>query len=138
MHRDMADERAPSTADIEESFARLEPQLAADHVELVALRRRQVVAPILDMAVTAPPGGVQAGMPCRRANCQAAPSLPMIRRCRRAPLPPTRSDRGRMGCGRGGCCHAWSHRRWWVSTHALRRPWRSIIAGACAWGSGGN
>ena len=36
-------ERAPAAADVEKALVRLEPQLAADHVELVALRLREVV-----------------------------------------------------------------------------------------------
>src|SRR5205823_3274436 len=38
MLRGVADEPAPAAADIEEALARLQPQLAADHVELGRLR----------------------------------------------------------------------------------------------------
>ena len=41
----MADQRAPAAADIEQPVTRREPQLAADHVELVALRPVEVVVP---------------------------------------------------------------------------------------------
>ena len=37
MARGVADQRAPAAADVEEAIARLQPQLPADHVELVAL-----------------------------------------------------------------------------------------------------
>ena len=37
------EERAPAAADVEKGIVRLQPQLAADHVELVALRSRDVV-----------------------------------------------------------------------------------------------
>ena len=42
----MADEAAPAAADVEEPFARLQAQLAADHLQLVALRLRDVVVPV--------------------------------------------------------------------------------------------
>ena len=38
MLRGMDDQRAPAAADVEKFFALLQPQLAADHVELGALR----------------------------------------------------------------------------------------------------
>ena len=46
MLRGMADERAPAAADVEEAIARLQPQLAADHVELVVLRAGEIVVPV--------------------------------------------------------------------------------------------
>ena len=46
MLRGMADQRAPAAADVEEAIARLQPQLAADHVELVRLRAGEIVVPV--------------------------------------------------------------------------------------------
>ena len=42
----VAKQPAPAAADVEEAIARLEAQLAADHVELVGLRALQRVVPI--------------------------------------------------------------------------------------------
>ncbi len=42
----VADESAPAAADIEEAIAGLQPQLAADHVELVELRAGEIVVPV--------------------------------------------------------------------------------------------
>jgi hypothetical protein len=42
----VTDERAPAAADVEQGFSRLEPQLAADHVELVSLRGGEIVVPV--------------------------------------------------------------------------------------------
>ena len=44
--RRVADEPAPAAADVEEALARLQAQLAADHLQLVALRLRDVVVPV--------------------------------------------------------------------------------------------
>ena len=46
MLRGMADQRAPAAADVEQAIAGLQPQLAADHVELVALRAGEIVVPV--------------------------------------------------------------------------------------------
>src|SRR5215216_7101687 len=48
MLRGMANQRTPSATDVEKSLARPQPQLAADHIELVALRGGQVVAPVFE------------------------------------------------------------------------------------------
>ena len=45
----VAGERAPAAADVEHRLARLEPQLAADHVELLPLRRVEIVAPVVEI-----------------------------------------------------------------------------------------
>ncbi len=44
--RSVADQRAPAAANVEEALALREPQLAADHLQLVALRLREVIAPL--------------------------------------------------------------------------------------------
>ena len=44
--RRVADEPAPAAADVEKALARLQPQLAADHLQLVGLRLRDAVAPV--------------------------------------------------------------------------------------------
>ena len=46
MLRGVADQRAPAAADIEEPLARLEPELAADHLQLVGLHAVDVVRPV--------------------------------------------------------------------------------------------
>src|SRR5579863_7825646 len=45
----VTDQRAPAAADVEQSLVRLEPQFAADHVELVGLRGCKIVAPVLEI-----------------------------------------------------------------------------------------
>ena len=44
--RRMTDEPTPAAADVEEALARLQAQLAANHLQLVALRLRDIVLPI--------------------------------------------------------------------------------------------
>ena len=46
VHRRVAQQAAPATADIEKPLARLKTQLPADHVELVVLRLGQGVVPV--------------------------------------------------------------------------------------------
>ena len=43
-------ERAPAAADVEQRLARLQPQLAADHIEFVDLRLIEAVAPVVEIA----------------------------------------------------------------------------------------
>src|SRR5580692_12101050 len=45
----MADEGAPAAADVEQGFSGLEPQFAADHIELVGLRCRKIVVPVFEI-----------------------------------------------------------------------------------------
>src|SRR5262245_25059124 len=45
----VAREGAPSAADVEKFFAGPQTQLAADHVELVALRGGEVVVPVFEI-----------------------------------------------------------------------------------------
>ena len=47
--RGVTDERAPAAADVEKALARLQPQLAADHVELVVLRSREVIVRLAEI-----------------------------------------------------------------------------------------
>jgi hypothetical protein len=46
----MADQRAPAAADVEQRLVGLEPQLAARDIELVALRGREIVVPVGEVA----------------------------------------------------------------------------------------
>src|SRR5581483_5194415 len=45
----VADERTPAAADVEERLAGFQPQLAADHVELIALGLGDVVMPFAEI-----------------------------------------------------------------------------------------
>src|SRR5262249_25015565 len=51
--------RAPAAADVEESLFRPQTKLAADHVELVALRGRKVVRPVFEIGAAVDDLGIE-------------------------------------------------------------------------------